>query len=263
MTLLCYGNDPCPICGQKHRLPENSRARFLALRLMAELSTTITAPDTSGAGGDVSEAARESWLRVTGGRSQRFMAGVLVSGHNVLISRSGTRTGSLSGVRTSLGRLGIRNEAGVLTRYTVTVAGHVSPPFQSRGGCPIDLDTLEALRPPGTHPAMGGCAAPHLVLEALAMGLDPSTFALSEVWYHPNTAHRRGVQNYEHGISAYHCESCRLLVPALICPSHQTTSRGLVAQHEARIRGAGATATSNGRITTGVSVSELRKKFGS
>lgn len=245
---LTYGNDPCPLCGQRHRMREEPRARRLALQVMAELSTTLAG-------------------RITGGRSQRFMMGVLMQGHTVLISRSGAKTGALQSAVKPLGRLGIRDaHTNALQRYQVSIAPHVRPPYTSAGGCPIDVGELEAIRPPGVHPQMGSCAAPHLILEARRRGLNLSTASLSEIWYHPNTQRRteaieKGQENYDHGISAYHCESCRLLVPALLCPCNTASSAGLIALHEAKIRGAATVGTSGAKIQTGVSVSALRKKF--
>ena len=143
---LRYGSDPCPICGKKHLIPETPRARRLALQVMMELSET-------------------GQRIITGGKTQRFMVGVLISGNTVLVSRSGSKTGSMNKVKKPLGRLGIRADNGTLQNYNVTVAGHVKPPYRSIGGCAIDLAKFEEMRPPGNHPDMGICAAPHLVME--------------------------------------------------------------------------------------------------
>lgn len=244
---LTYGNEPCPLCGQRHLMRELPRARRLALQVMAQLSTTADRV-------------------ITGGGSQRFMMGVLLCGTTVLISRSGERTNAVKAAVGPLGHLGMRLPDNSLVPYRVSVAPHVRPPYTSAGGCPIDLAKLEAIRSPGVHPQMGSCAAPHLILEARRRGLNLSACSLSEIWYHPNTQRRtaaleKGSENYDHGLSAYHCESCRVLVPALLCPSQQVTTAGLVHQHEARIRAAGASTSSSSRVKTGVRVSELRKRF--
>lgn len=244
---LTYGNEPCPLCGKRHLLREIPRARRLALQVMAQLSTTAQG-------------------RIAGGRSQRYMVGVLLAGTTVLLSRSGDRTQALRNAVGPLGRLGMRLPDNSLVPYRVSVAPHVRPPYRSAGGCPIDIKQLEALRPPGQHPQMGSCAAPHLILEALRRRLNLSTCSLSEVWHHPNTQWRtaaieEGRENYDHGLSAYHCESCRVLIPALLCPSDKVTTAGLIQQHEARIRNAQATVPSHTRMKTDVRVSELRRRF--
>ncbi len=244
---LMYGNEPCPLCGQRHLMRELPRARRLTLQVMAQLSTTVDRV-------------------ITGGSPQRFMMGVLLCGTTVLISRSGERTNSIQAAVAPLSRLGMRLPDNSLIPYRVSAAPHVRPPYTSAGGCPIDLEKLAALRSAGVHPQMGSCAAPHLILEARRRGLNLSACSLSEVWYHPNTQRRtaaleKGSENYDHGVSAYHCESCRVLVPALLCPSNKVTTAGLIQQHEARIRRAAATTPSQSRVKTGARVSDLRRRF--
>lgn len=189
-----YGAGTCPRCGVPHagfmHIKETQRSRFKLMQFNAELMARTSAP-----------------LHINVGAIQKFMIGILISNHTILVATSGSNNNRIQPVAT------LKNY--ILCPQITVTSGH-----HSRVGRLIPQAEYQATQAPGA-PTPGQCAAPRLIQHAFTI---PSVAAnwrnweLSEVFYQPNTA-RRTQDNlpWVHGLSAHHCATCDSLVPLLMC----------------------------------------------
>lgn len=75
----------------------------------------------------------------------------------------------------------------------------------------VDFDSLKGSSPTANEP--GACAAPRLLLYAMSRGWEP--LSMLEQWYGPPTEIREPGQYYGP------CETCRKLLPVLLCEARQ------------------------------------------
>lgn len=199
-----YGAGPCPRTNRPHALAsqirETQRSRFVLMQLIAEMSTAM-----SGAGGGIARPVMHA------GAGQKFMLGVLLTGGATYVAASGSNNGN-NALVTACMRKG----------YTLC------PPRSATGGVHhavsgrvIPAGQYMSMQAPGASRA-GDCAAPRLIEQAIATPAalaNRANWAMSEVFYQPNTARRAQDDLYwVHGLSAHSCATCENLVPLLLCP---------------------------------------------
>lgn len=201
---LSYGNTGCSNCGQPHaiayHIPETPQSRFKLMQFIAEMGT-INAPGHAPV--------------VNAGAGQKFMVGLLIAGGRTLVTVSGNNL--LSGAFVDAAR---RKGYEICPARKPLVGVH-----KTFSGRVVPAEQYGAAQAAGASGA-GDCAAPRLIERAFELfpvgsaARAANTWAMSEVFYQPNTARRtRDDLLWIHGLSAYSCATCANLVPLLLCPA--------------------------------------------
>ncbi len=210
-----YGAGVCVRCGRAHpaasQIPETQQSRFKLMQFLAEMSTAMAGTPEDYVVGRTVGPFRPPIIDA--GAGQKFMVGLLLAGGQTLVSVSGNNLAN--GAFTA-----------AVTRKRYVVCGARKAPVGVHNSVVdrvIPAGQYMATQGAGASPA-GDCAAPRLIeraFELIPAGplRDPSTWAMSEVFYQPKTSRRTADDlHWVHGLSAHSCATCQNLVPLLLCP---------------------------------------------
>ena len=226
LTGVTYGVDQhCTICHgprENHQVFETERSQDDTLNVVAQLMLTT---DDELPGQTLSRADREA----------RFMVGVLLAGGLRLVAASGIQVPA-----------SLTNAMASLPGYTLCT--DVMKPVKSRGGVPIADNVIAACQIDNVPLA---CAAPKLIDFANRRHL-PMPYHMSEIWFDPKTFRRKldkvnprfeniyiKSTNFEdtfrdrlniwlkerdkvkvfteHGDTRVSCDTCKGVLPMLLC----------------------------------------------